>query len=71
MKDIPGSIVLSWFISPVLSGVIGLGIFALIKCFIIRAEKPLEAGLTLLPAIYGLTIFVNIVSITLDGSKCE
>ncbi|GIY62578.1 hypothetical protein CEXT_807361 [Caerostris extrusa] len=31
-------------------------------------EKPGEAGLTALPFFYGFTVFVNVISIVLDGS---
>lgn len=37
--------------------------------FILKAKNPLKAGLLALPFIYGITIFINVLSITLDGSK--
>jgi sodium-dependent phosphate transporter len=68
---VPASIVISWFISPILSGAIGLVIFSLIKMFIVNAKDPLLAGLGALPIIYGLTIFVNVLGIVMDGSECR
>jgi len=53
-------IVSSWFISPLLSGIVSLVMFVLIRRFILRAANPLEAGLKYLPAIYTITIFVNV-----------
>jgi len=53
-------IVSSWFISPLLSGVVSLLMFVVIRKFILRAPNPLKAGLRYLPAIYTITIFVNI-----------
>jgi len=53
-------IVSSWFISPLLSGLVSLLMFVVIRKFILRAPSPLKAGLRYLPAIYTITIFVNI-----------
>jgi sodium-dependent phosphate transporter len=50
----------SWFISPVLSGLVSVLMFLMIKRFILLKKSPLKAGLMLLPAIYTVTIFINI-----------
>ncbi|GBL98902.1 Sodium-dependent phosphate transporter 1 [Araneus ventricosus] len=63
-----GFIVASWFVSPLLSGLVSVSIFLLIRRFILSKEKPGEAGLTSLPFFYGFTVFVNVISIVLDGS---
>lgn len=65
------TIVASWVVSPLLSGAISVAIFMLIDRYIIKASNPLKSGLRALPFIYGFTIFINVLSITLDGSKCE
>lgn len=62
---------LSWFVSPLFSGLISIFIFAAIKKFILNAKNPVKCGLLALPIIYGLTIFINVLSVTLDGSKCK
>lgn len=67
----PGKIIGSWFISPVLSGVMSTFLFWCIRSLILRAKNPLKAGLIALPLIYGLTTCVNVVSIVLDGPKCK
>lgn len=36
-----------------------------------NARRPLRAGLWSLPLFYGVTIFVNVLSIILDGPKCK
>lgn len=66
-----GTIVGSWFISPVLSGMMSVTLFWLIRKFILCAKNPLKAGLRSLPLFYGVTLAVNIFSIVHDGPKCE
>lgn len=64
-----GTIVGSWFISPVMSGIVSISLFILIRKFILRASDPLKAGLASLPVFYGATFFINFISIILDGPK--
>lgn len=64
-----GKIVGSWFISPVLSGIMSTILFSCIRLFILNAEKPVNAALLSLPLIYGLTTFINVISIVMDGPK--
>lgn len=64
-----GTIVGSWFISPVLSGMMSVTLFWLIRKFILNAKNPLKAGLRSLPLFYGVTLAVNIFSIVHDGPK--
>lgn len=65
------TIAASWLISPLLAGVISVAIYMAIYRFILKAEKPFEAGLLALPIIWGVVLFINVLSITLDGSKCK
>ena len=53
-------IVISWFISPVVSGLVSAALFMFIRKFVLNARSPLEAGLALLPIIYTITIFINL-----------
>ncbi|CAL8108502.1 unnamed protein product [Orchesella dallaii] len=62
-----GKIVGSWFVSPLLSGLVSGSIFILIRKFILSKQNPLEPGLRSLPIFYGLTLFINVISILLDG----
>lgn len=63
-------IILSWFISPVLSGLMTILINWLLIKNVITAKHPLNAGLLALPFIYSATIFINVFSIVHDGPKC-
>lgn len=65
------TIALSWVASPLLSGAISVILFMAIDRLILKAKQPFSAALNSLPIVYGLTIFINIVSITWDGPKCE
>lgn len=62
-------IVASWFISPLLSGVVSGSIFWLIRRFILSRDDPIKPGLKSLPIFYGLTVFINIISVMLDGPE--
>ncbi|XP_073972066.1 na[+]-dependent inorganic phosphate cotransporter type III isoform X1 [Rhodnius prolixus] len=64
-----GTIVASWFISPVLSGLMSVLLFKCINWFILSAETPLKPALRALPFIYMATISVNIFSIIHNGPK--
>ncbi|KAJ9589243.1 hypothetical protein L9F63_017542 [Diploptera punctata] len=63
------TIVGSWFLSPVMSGVISVVLFLLIRWLILSAPNPVVPGLLFLPIFYGLTILINIFSIVHDGSS--
>ncbi|XP_045133951.1 sodium-dependent phosphate transporter 1-B-like isoform X4 [Portunus trituberculatus] len=62
-----GKIVASWFVSPVLSGMMSGALYMLFNNLIFKKEKPLEPGLRVLPFIYGITLLVNVFSIVHDG----
>lgn len=64
-----GTIVGSWFISPVLSGLMSVMLFWMIRKFILHSKNPLENGLLALPLFYGVTLAVNVFSIVHDGPK--
>lgn len=64
-----GTIVGSWFISPVLSGLMSVMLFWMIRKFILHSKNPLENGLLALPFFYGVTLAVNVFSIVHDGPK--
>lgn len=63
-----GYIVSSWFISPLFSGFVSVLMFMLIRWFILSKENPRERGLSSLPLIYGFAVFINVISVVLDGS---
>ena len=59
----------SWFVSPVLSGLMSVALFKLIRHFILLRPRPLVPGLRALPFFYGVTILVNVFSVVHDGPK--
>ncbi|KAF9419252.1 hypothetical protein HW555_004179 [Spodoptera exigua] len=64
-----GAIVLSWFISPALSGTASALLYWLVRRFILRSAQPVKSGLTALPFFYGATLAVNVLSVVHDGPK--
>uniref|UniRef100_A0A1B6CNV5 Phosphate transporter n=1 Tax=Clastoptera arizonana TaxID=38151 RepID=A0A1B6CNV5_9HEMI len=63
------TIVLSWFISPVLSGTVSVILFVGIRHFILQSPSPMVPGLRSLPIFYGITITINAFSVFHDGPK--
>jgi len=64
-----GTIIASWFVSPVLSGLVSTGLFFVVKYFILNKDDPLEPGLRFLPIFYAFTLVVNVFSIFFDGPE--
>ncbi|XP_064415994.1 sodium-dependent phosphate transporter 2 isoform X2 [Latimeria chalumnae] len=61
-------IVASWFISPLLSGLMSGVLFVLIQTFILNKEDPVPNGLRALPLFYAATIGINTFSILYTGA---
>ncbi|XP_028557609.2 sodium-dependent phosphate transporter 2 isoform X2 [Podarcis muralis] len=61
-------IVASWFISPLLSGMMSGVLFLLIRFFILNKEDPVPNGLRALPVFYAATITINVFSIMYTGA---
>ncbi|XP_040180903.1 sodium-dependent phosphate transporter 2 isoform X2 [Rana temporaria] len=61
-------IVASWFISPLLSGLMSGALFLLIRYFILNKEDPVPNGLRALPVFYAATIGINVFSILFTGA---
>ncbi|KAK2165770.1 hypothetical protein LSH36_45g02005 [Paralvinella palmiformis] len=64
-----GFIIGSWFISPVMAGIVSTGIFFVCKFFILSKKDALEPGLRFLPIFYAITIVVNLFSVFYDGPE--
>lgn len=64
-----GFIIASWFISPILSGVVSVALYLLCKFCILDKSDPLEPGLRFLPLFYASTIVVNFFSIFYKGPE--
>ncbi|XP_007905637.1 sodium-dependent phosphate transporter 1 [Callorhinchus milii] len=61
-------IVASWFISPLLSGIMSSGVFFIVRYFILRKADPVPNGLRALPIFYACTIGINLFSIMYTGA---
>uniref|UniRef100_A0A8C6V117 Phosphate transporter n=1 Tax=Neogobius melanostomus TaxID=47308 RepID=A0A8C6V117_9GOBI len=61
-------IVSSWFISPLLSGLMSGLLFLLIRHFILNKDDPTPSGLRALPVFYACTIGINTFSIMYTGA---
>ncbi|XP_036383184.1 sodium-dependent phosphate transporter 2 [Megalops cyprinoides] len=61
-------IVASWFISPLLSGLMSGFLFFLIRYFILNKDDPVPNGLRALPLFYASTIGINTFSIMYTGA---
>lgn len=64
-----GMIIGSWFISPLMAGLVSTGLFYLSKYFILNKSDPLEPGLRFLPIFYAGTIVINLFSVFYDGPE--
>uniref|UniRef100_A0A8B9TQX6 Phosphate transporter n=1 Tax=Anas platyrhynchos TaxID=8839 RepID=A0A8B9TQX6_ANAPL len=61
-------IVLSWFISPLLSGIMSAILFFLVRRFILHKADPVPNGLRALPVFYACTVGINLFSIMYTGA---
>ncbi|XP_013931387.1 PREDICTED: sodium-dependent phosphate transporter 1 [Thamnophis sirtalis] len=61
-------VVLSWFISPLLSGIMSAVLFFVVRLFILNKEDPVPNGLRALPIFYACTIGINLFSVMYSGA---
>ncbi|XP_060107661.1 sodium-dependent phosphate transporter 1 [Heteronotia binoei] len=61
-------VVLSWFISPLLSGIMSAALFFLVRMLILSKPDPVPNGLRALPIFYACTIGINLFSIMYSGA---
>ncbi|GIX91901.1 sodium-dependent phosphate transporter 1-A [Caerostris extrusa] len=62
-----GKIVASWFLSPVLSGMISVGIFMIVKKLILTKDNYADRGYYSMPFFCGFTILLNLFSVIHGG----
>ncbi|TDH01980.1 hypothetical protein EPR50_G00168540 [Perca flavescens] len=62
------SIVASWFLSPLLSGIMSAIVFYFVRMFILRKKDPVPNGLRALPVFYAMTMGINLFSIMFTGA---
>ncbi|XP_053181876.1 sodium-dependent phosphate transporter 1-A [Scomber japonicus] len=61
-------IVASWFLSPVLSGIMSGILFYFVRKYILNKTDPVPNGLRALPIFYGITMGINLFSIMFTGA---
>uniref|UniRef100_A0A665WZZ2 Phosphate transporter n=1 Tax=Echeneis naucrates TaxID=173247 RepID=A0A665WZZ2_ECHNA len=61
-------IVSSWFLSPVLSGIMSGFLFYFVRKFILNKADPVPNGLRALPVFYAITMGINLFSIMFTGA---
>jgi sodium-dependent phosphate transporter len=64
-----GKVVASWLISPILSGLFSIFVYAFIKLFSLNTKNPLRNAINCVPVLLLITVFVNVFSIMYHGSK--
>ncbi|XP_022083307.1 sodium-dependent phosphate transporter 1-like [Acanthaster planci] len=62
-------IVVSWFASPLLSGIISCVIFLILKYSMLERKQQLKWGLLLVPVWYFFVVFVNLFSIFIGSDR--
>jgi len=62
-------VIASWVISPVLSGIIAVGLFLFVRTFVLRHENSLQRAYIFFPFLVGATIAVNTYFIIYKGFK--
>ncbi|KAI7793062.1 sodium-dependent phosphate transporter 1-B [Triplophysa rosa] len=61
-------IVASWFLSPILSGIMSAILFYFVRMFILQKKDPVPNGLRALPFFYAVTMGINLFSIMFTGA---
>ena len=58
--------------SPLLSGVLSVLLYSIVRYLVLNASDPIARGLLCLPVFYGITMLINVFTIVHDGSsrKC-
>uniref|UniRef100_A0A9J8CWK5 Phosphate transporter n=2 Tax=Cyprinus carpio TaxID=7962 RepID=A0A9J8CWK5_CYPCA len=64
-------IVASWFLSPVLSGIMSAILFYFVRMFILQKKDPVPNGLRALPFFYSFTMGINLFSIMFTGAPSK
>ena len=63
-----GMIVLSWFASPLLSGILTITLFTVLRAYALKNEHSLRQTFKLMPFVVGLTVAVNVFFIVYKGT---
>ncbi|CAD5226650.1 unnamed protein product [Bursaphelenchus xylophilus] len=63
------NIFMSWFVSPVFAGLISTVFYLLIDHTVLRRNRPLKWGLSLLPGLYFICVGFNVFAVVYQGSS--
>uniref|UniRef100_A0A915C5X8 Phosphate transporter n=1 Tax=Parascaris univalens TaxID=6257 RepID=A0A915C5X8_PARUN len=63
------SIIASWFVSPVLSGLVSSILYIIVDFSVLRRSNPFLSGLIALPIFYWFCIAFNVFAVSYQGSK--
>jgi len=64
-------VIVSWVVSPVLSGVLAVILYLFVRTFVLRHEDSLNRALIFFPVLVGITIAINTYFIIYKGFKRE
>ena len=64
-------IVVSWFFSPIFSGVASYLIFVTVRTFVLRSSEPVKRSYYVLPLLIFLTIWINTYFVLIKGAKAQ
>lgn len=67
LKGVVG-VILSWFISPVLSGIFAVILFLIVRTLVFRTKNPVRNGFLFLPLFYGFAVAIACFFIIYKGS---
>merc|ERR1712113_142461 len=62
-------IIASWFVSPILSGLVSAFLFFITRAFVLRPENSAQRSLRFYPILVGVTIAINVFFVVLKGAK--
>eukprot|EP00798_Chlamydomonas_sp_ICE-L_P015706 gene15706-21816_t len=62
-------VVLSWFFSPIIGGILGAIFFSLIKFIILRHDDSTERAVWFLPVVLFITVFIDLMFVLAAGAK--
>lgn len=68
LKGVVG-VVISWVVSPVLSGIIAVIFFLIVRTTVLRRADPFKNGLIFMPFFYGITLSMAVFFIVYKGDK--
>lgn len=68
LKGVVG-VIISWVVSPVLSGFIAVLFFLIVRTLVLRRADPFKNGLIFMPFFYGITLSMAVFFIVYKGDK--